>query len=102
MNLELKKKSGVKGFIKDQLPIEWDYALRQHRCLTSFVTQFYDNISDAKHRNKYYYKITMRRVLHDFRTKSLIEITKIYQFKEGVQFWQKVQNSIYEYQIKFK
>ena len=40
--------TGVKGYIKENLPPHWEKALRNHKCLGSFVEQFYQAIAKPK------------------------------------------------------
>ena len=36
---------GVKGFIKNSLPEAWEKALRENKCLGSFIEQFYQGVA---------------------------------------------------------
>lgn len=89
--------SGVKNFIKDNLPSEWDVVLRKHKCLGSFIDQFYNSIAEEKNKNKYYYKITLQRAKHYMLRFSISHIAIHFNFKEGIKFWQNIQNEVMEY-----
>ena len=61
--------TGVKGFIRDSIPPHWEEALKDHKCLGSFIEQFYQAIAKPKNRNKYYYKVSIMQARHDIKNK---------------------------------
>ena len=93
---------GVKGFIQENLPSSWDKALREHKCLGSFIEQFYQAIAKPKNRNKYYYKISIMQARHDIKNKSIITIATLYKFKEGISFWNEVNQTVINYESEWK
>ena len=45
--------TGVKGYIRENLPKTWEIILLRNKCLGSFIEQFYQAIAKPKNRNKY-------------------------------------------------
>ena len=94
--------TGVKGYIRDSIPPEWEKALLEHKCILSFIEQFYQAIAKPKNRNKYHYNVTIMQARHDIRIHSLIEIATIYKFKEGISFWNNVNDTVITYKEQWK
>lgn len=94
--------TGVKGYIRETIPPEWEKALLEHKCVLSFVEQFYQSIAKEKNKNKYHYRITIMQARYDIKHRSLIEIAIMYKFKEGVAFWNKVNDTVIIYQERWK
>lgn len=80
--------TGVKGFIKSNIPNHWEKALRDNKCLGSFIEQFYQGIAEEKNKNRYCFQITMRRARHLLSYHSLAYIAITLKFKEGESFWE--------------
>lgn len=81
---------GVKGFIKNSLPEAWEKALRENKCLGSFIEQFYQGVAQPKNKNRYHYVVTIRRAKHLMLHHSLGYIAITLKFKEGIHFWERV------------
>ena len=57
--------TGVKGYIRENLPLHWEKALRDYKCIGSFIEQFYQAIAKPKNRNKYHYNVTIMQARFD-------------------------------------
>ena len=93
---------GVKGYIRETIPPEWEKALLEHKCILSFVEQFYQAIAKEKNKNKYHYRITIMQARYDIKHHSLIKIATMYKFKEGIEFWNNVNDTVIIYQERWK
>lgn len=90
---------GVKGYIKFNIPQSWDIILRRNKCLGSFIDQFYEKIVKEKHKNKYYYQITIRNARHYLKCYRINAIAVGLNFKEGAEFWNNIANQISNYEF---
>ena len=45
--------TGVKGYIRENLPKAWETILLENKCIGSFIEQFYKAIAKPKNKNKY-------------------------------------------------
>ena len=94
--------TGVKGFIRDSIPPHWENALKDHKCLGSFIEQFYQAIAKPKNRNKYHYRISITQARFDIKHHSILMIASMYKFKEGENFWTEVHETSINYEAKWK
>ena len=94
--------TGVKAFIRDNLPKSWEQSLRDYKCLGSFIEQFYQAIAKPKNRNKYHYHVSIMQARHDMKNKSILMIASVYEFKEGENFWTKVHQTSLNYELQWK
>ena len=94
--------TGVKGFIRDTIPPHWEKALKDHKCLGSFIEQFYQAIAKPKNRNKYHYRISIMQARFDIKNHSILMIASIYTFKEGENFWTEVHETSIKYELEWK
>lgn len=94
--------TGVKGFIRDSIPLHWEKALRDYKCIGSFIEQFYQAIAKPKNRNKYHYNVTIMQARFDINHKSILTIASMYEFKEGENFWTEVHNKSINYELEWK
>ena len=94
--------TGVKGFIRDSIPPHWEKALKDHKCLGSFIKQFYQAIAKQKNRNKYHYRISIMQARFDIKNHSILMIASMYTFKEGENFWTKVHETAINYELQWK
>ena len=94
--------TGVKGYIRENLPPLWEKALLEHKCIGSFVNQFYQAIAKEKNKNKYHYKVTIINAKYYLRTHSLGAIAIGFKFKEGSDFWTEVNNKVIYYNEMYK
>lgn len=94
--------TGVKGFIRNSLPPHWEKALRDYKCIGSFIEQFYQAIAKPKNRNKYHYNVTVMQARFDINHKSILMIASMYEFKEGENFWTEVHNKSINYELEWK
>lgn len=94
--------TGVKGFIRDSIPPHWEKALRDYKCIGSFIEQFYQAIAKPKNRNKYHYNVTIMQARFDIKHKSILTIASMYEFKEGENFWTEVHNKSINYELEWK
>ena len=94
--------TGVKGFIRDSIPSHWEKALKDHKCLGSFIEQFYQAIAKPKNRNKYHYRISIMQARFDIKNHSILMIASMYTFKEGENFWTEVHETAINYESEWK
>ena len=94
--------TGVKAFIRDNLPKSWEQALRDKKCLGCFIEQFYQAIAKPKNRNKYHYNISIMQARHEMRCMSINCIAIYYKFKEGPEFWNEVARLVSNYELQWK
>ena len=94
--------TGVKGFIRDSIPPHWEKALKDHKCLGSFIEQFYQAIAKPKNRNKYHYRISIMQARFDIKNHSILMIASRYTFKEGENFWTEVHETAIKYESEWK
>ena len=94
--------TGVKGFIRDSIPPHWEKALKDHKCLGSFIEQFYQAIAKQKNRNKYHYRISIMQARFDIKNHSILMIASMYEFKEGENFWTEVHETAINYESEWK
>lgn len=94
--------TGVKGFIKENIPPSWNYALREHKCLGSFIEQFYQAIVKEKNKNKYHYQKTILTARYYLRTHGLGAIAIGFKFKEGDKFWNEVNDKVMFYNEMYR
>ena len=94
--------TGVKGFIRDSIPPHWEKALRDYKCIGSFIEQFYQAIAKPKNRNKYHCNVTIMQARFDINHKSILTIASMYEFKEGENFWTEVHNKSINYESEWK
>lgn len=94
--------TGVKGFIRDSIPPHWENALKDHKCLGSFIEQFYQAIAKPKNRNKYHYRISIMQARFDIKHHSILMIAVMYKFKEGENFWTNVHETSINYEAQWK
>lgn len=94
--------TGVKGYIRENLPPSWEKALLDKKCILSFVEQFYKAIAKPKNKNKYHYKVTIMQARHDIKNKSILMIASSYEFKEGENFWTEVHQLALNYELAWK
>lgn len=94
--------TGVKGFIRDTIPPHWEKALKNHKCLGSFIEQFYQAIAKQKNRNKYHYRISIMQARFDIKNHSILMIASMYAFKEGENFWTEVHETAINYESEWK
>lgn len=91
--------TGVKGYIRENLPKTWEIILLRNKCLGSFIEQFYQAIAKPKNRNKYYYKITIMNARHYMKCYSINSIAVGFNFKEGADFWNNISNQVSNYEF---
>ena len=94
--------TGVKGFIRDSIPPHWEKALKDHKCLGSFIEQFYQAIAKQKNRYKYHYRISIMQARFDIKNHSILMIASMYTFKEGENFWTEVHETAINYESEWK
>lgn len=94
--------TGVKGFIRDSIPPHWEKALKDHKCLGSFIEQFYQAIAKPKNRNKYHYRVSIIQARFDIKNHSILMIASRYTFKEGENFWTEVHETAINYESQWK
>ena len=94
--------TGVKGFIRNSIPPHWEKALKDHKCLGSFIEQFYQAIAKPKNRNKYHYRISIMQARFDIKNHSILMIASRYTFKEGENFWTEVHETAIKYESEWK
>ena len=94
--------TGVKGFIRDSIPPHWEKALKDHKCLGSFIEQFYQAIAKPKNRNKYHYRVSIMQARFDIKNHSILMIASMYTFKEGKNFWTEVHETAIKYESEWK
>ena len=94
--------TGVKGFIRDSIPPHWEKALKDHKCLGSFIEQFYQAIAKPKNKNKYHYKVTIMNARHYMKCYSIGTIAIIFEFKEGTAFWQEIDQKVKTCELNWK
>lgn len=94
--------TGVKGYIRENIPPSWEYALKECKCIGSFIEQFYQAIAKEKNKNKYHYKTTILTARYYIRTHSLSAIAIGFKFKEGDKFWNQVNDKITLYNEMYK
>lgn len=90
---------GVRGFIVETMPQSWDFILRKNRCYKSFIDQFYNAIAKEKNKNKYYFKVTIQNARHYMKRYNVVFIATLFHFKEGLDFWNNIQNQISDYEL---
>lgn len=91
--------TGVKGYIRENLPPVWEIILKRNRCLGSFIEQFYQAIVKEKNKNKYHYKVTIMNARHYIKCHSINVIAIGFNFKEGPNFWNDIGNQVSNYEF---
>ena len=94
--------TGVRKFIQDNLPPSWDKVLRNNKCLGSFVNQFYNAIVKQKNKNKYHYNVTIMNARHHLKCYSIGTIAVGFGFKEGTEFWNRIDYQVKQYELMYK
>ena len=94
--------TGVKAFIRDSMPKSWEQALLDHKCIDKFIEQFYQGIAEEKNKNKYHYGVTIIRARYFMRHKSISYIATSLNFKEGIAFWEEVNQTALNYELQWK
>lgn len=94
--------TGVKGYIRENLPPSWEKALLDKKCILSFIEQFYKAIAKPKNKNKYHYNVTIMQARHDLRCLSINALAIGYNFKEGPDFWNEIALIVSNYESEWK
>ena len=94
--------TGVKGYIRDNLPPSWEKALLDNKALGKFIDQFYNAIVKEKNKNKYHYKVTIMNARYYLKSCSIQTIAVGFNFKEGEEFWFKINQDVINYESRWK
>lgn len=90
--------TGVKGYIRENIPQSWEHVLLENRCLGRFIEQFYQAIAKRKNRNKYHYNVTIMNARHYIKCYSINTIAIGFNFKEGAKFWNDIAIQVSNYE----
>lgn len=94
--------TGVKGYIRENLPKAWETILLENKCIGSFIEQFYKAIAKPKNKNKYHYRVTIMNARHYMKCYSIGTIAMVFEFKEGIAFWQEIDQKVKTCELNWK
>lgn len=80
--------------IRNLIPRLWEVVLLKHRCMSSFIDQTYNHCVPIKLRNKYHWQTAIRIIRLRIKTGKPSDCLDAPNTKEGLVFWQKIDEEV--------